>query len=96
MKAMFSNKYFKRESIILSENLEVAEPFNVFFLNIVKEIIISLGQEFLTEADHIEGPVLRIIARFKEHPSVVAIFENDTSFSFKYVSLDEITKEIKR
>ena len=36
----------------------------------------SLGQELLTEADHIEDPVLRIIERFKKHPSVVAIFEN--------------------
>ena len=44
----------------------------------------SLGQELLTEADHVEGPVLRIIARFKKHPSVVVIFENhnDNDFSF--------------
>ena len=59
---------------------------------------ISLGQELLTNADHIEDPVLRIIERFKKHPSVVAIFENhkDSAFSFRHVSLDEITKEIKR
>ena len=37
---------------------------------------ISLGQELLTEADHNEDPVLRIIKRFKKHTSVVAIFEN--------------------
>ena len=61
---------------------------------------ISLGQELLkrTEADHIEDPVLRIIERFKKHPSVVATFENhkDNAFSFRHVSLNEITKEIKR
>ena len=55
---------------------------------------ISLGQELLTEEDHIKDPVLRIIERFKKHPSVVAIFENhkDSAFSF----FDEIIKEIKR
>ena len=81
----------------MSENLEVAETFNAFFSNIVKEMNISLCQKLLTEADHIKDPVLRIIERFKKHPSVVAIFENhkDSAFSFRHVSLDEITKETK-
>ena len=55
---------------------------------------ITSGQELLTEADHKEDPVVRIIARFKKHPSVVAIFEKhkDSSFSFRQVSLDQTTK----
>ena len=105
VKPMFSNKNVKRESItlvkgdkILSENPEIAETFNAFFSNVVKEMNISLGEELLTNADHIEDLVLKIIERFKKHPSVVAIFENhkDSAFSFRHVSLDEITKEIKK
>ena len=59
---------------------------------------ITSGQELLTEADHNEDPIVRIIVRFKKHASVVAIFEKhkDSSFSFRHVSLDETTKEIKR
>ena len=59
---------------------------------------ISLGQKALHEVDHIEDPVLRIIDRFRKQPSVVAIFETymHNVFSFRHVSLDEITKEIKR
>ena len=59
---------------------------------------ITSGQELLTEADHNEDPIVRIIVRFKKHPSVVAIFEKhkDSGFSFRHVSLDETTKEIKR
>ena len=59
---------------------------------------IPLDQELLTEADHIEDPVLKIIERFKKHPIVDAIFENhkDGAFSFRHASLDEITKELKR
>ena len=36
--------------------------------------------------------------RFKKYSSVVSIFENhkDNAFSIRHVSLDEITKEIKR
>ena len=52
VKPMFSNKCVNRESITLvkdnkffSENLEAAETFNIFFLNIVKETNMSLGQK---------------------------------------------------
>ena len=81
--------------IFFSENLEV---FNVFFSNVVKAMNISLGQELLTELDHIENWVLKIIVKLKKHPNVVAIFENykDNAFSFRHVSLDEITKEMKK
>ena len=59
---------------------------------------ISLGQKLLTEVDHIEDPVLRIIERFRKQPSVVTIFESykHNAFSFRHVSFNEITKEIKR
>ena len=102
MKPMFSNKSVNRESVTLvkcdktlSENLEVAELFNAFFSSIVKEMNISLGQELLTEEDHIKDPVLRIIERFKKHPSVVAIFENhkDNAFSFRHVPLMKLLKK---
>lgn len=49
-KPIFSNKSVNREGAtpltddkILLENLEVAETFNFFFSNIVKEMNISLG-----------------------------------------------------
>ena len=94
---MFSKKNVNRESItlakddkILSENLEVAETFNAFFSNMVKEMNISLGQELLNEVDYIEDPVLRIIGRFIKYSSVVAIFQNhkDRDFSDRHESLD--------
>ena len=58
----------------------------------------SLGLGLLNEVDNIEDPVLRIIEKFKKHPSLVAIFENykDSTFHFRHVSLDEITKELNR
>ena len=105
VKPMLSNESVYRQSIALvkdnktlSEKRNVAETFNVFFLNIVNEMNIPLGRELLTEADHIEDPVLKIIERFKNHPSVVIIFEiqkENSAFSFKHLFVDEITKEIK-
>ena len=49
-KPMISNKCVKRDSVTLVkdgkfflENLEITETFNVTFLNLVKEMDISLG-----------------------------------------------------
>ena len=77
--------------------LKLSKHLNFFFSNIVKKMNIFLDQELLTEVGHIEDPVLRIIERFKKHTSVVIILENhkEYAFSFKHVSLDEITKEMK-
>ena len=63
----------------------------------VKEMKLTLGLELLTRGYHIEGSVLKIIERLKNHPSVVAIFENhkDNAPSVKHVSFDEITTETK-
>ena len=83
--------FWKTETYVLKQ-----KTFNAFFLEYSKRDL-ELGQELLTEADHIEDPVLRIIERFKKHPSAVAICENhkDSAFSFRHASLDEITKEIR-
>ena len=81
VKPMFSNKSVNRESRtlvkgdkILSENLEVAESFNAFFSNIVKKMNMSLDQELLIEADHIEDPVLRIMESLKKHTLVWLLY----------------------
>ena len=93
---MLSNESVNRESItlvkgdkILQKNLDVAETFNAFFMNI------PLDQEVLTDADHIDNPVLRIIERLKKHPSVVVISENhrESAISVRHKSLGEITKK---
>ena len=82
---------------IISDCQPVTELFNKFFANIVKEINLVIGNEFLINADHIGDPVQKAIEKYKNHPSVKAISEkyDKNTFSFRYVSLDEIKKEIK-
>ena len=57
----------------------------------------AIGKEFLVNVDHISDPVQKAIEKYKNHPSVKAISEkyDKNTFSFTYVSLDEIKKEIK-
>ena len=48
------------------------------------------------EIDHIEDPILRIIEQYKNHPSIVAINENNLAkqFSFKYIPKSDVEREI--
>ena len=48
------------------------------------------------EIDHIEDPVLRIIEQYKNHPSIVAINENNLAkqFFFKYIPKSDVEREI--
>ena len=104
IKPMFSKKCTMKEKITLVKNDEiisdcqpVAELFNKFFANIVKELNLVIDNEFLVNVDHIGDPVQKAIEKYKNHPSVKAISEkyDKNTFSFRYVSLDEIKKEIK-
>ena len=104
IKPMFSKKCTMKEKITLFKNDEiiagcqpVTELFNKFFANIVKELNLVINNEFLVNDDHIGDPVQKAIEKHKNHPSVKAISEkyDKNTFSFRYVSLDEIKKEIK-
>ena len=82
---------------IISDCQPVAELFNKFFANIVTELNLAIDKEFLVNVDHISDPVQKAIEKYKNHPIVKAISEkyDKNTFSFTYVSLDEIKKEIK-
>ena len=102
IKPMFSKKCTMKEKITLVKNDEiisdckpVAELFNKFFADIVKELNLVIDNEFLVNVDHIGDPVQKALEKYKNHPSVKAVSEkyDKITFSFRYVSLDEIKKE---
>ena len=103
VKLMFSKKCTIKEKFTLVKNDEiisdcqpVTKPFNKFFANIVKKLNLVVDNEFLVNIDHIRDPVQKAIEKYKNHPNVKAISEkcDKNTFSFRYVSLDEIKKEI--
>ena len=103
IKPKFSKKCTIKEKITHVKNDEIisdcqrgAELFNRFFANIIKELNLVTDNEFLVNADHIGDPVQKAIEKYKNHLSVKAISEkyDKNTFSFRYVSLDEIKKEI--
>ena len=78
---LFSNKSYSTNSRItllengdiLSEEAKVADTFNEFFSNVVKELKIEKDDNLLTDVIEETDPVLKAIKKYKNHPSILRI-----------------------
>ena len=108
---LFSRKTINSDHItlikndnIISENKDIAEMFNKFFVNIVQDLNITMEKNDPTEEDILnkntnesENAILRAIHQYKNHPSILAISQMKNSiFSFKDVSCEDIKNELMR
>ena len=102
---LFSNKSYSTNSRItvlkngeiLSEESKVADTFNKFFSNIVKELKIEKDDNLLTDVIEETDPVLKTIKKYKNHPSILQIkssFKYPKVFSFKYFHVEDIKSEM--
>ena len=103
IKPLFSDKHFGNNKItlldgdeIISEDAEVAEKFNKYFSNVVKNLNIA-GFETHYTFNHEFDYISNVIEKFKDHPSILKIKENvkiETKFHFSDVSESVIKKKI--
>ena len=109
VKPLFSNKVRSNDYITLNENdllirneYEIANIFNTFFVNTVPNLGIEIDQKYLSNVSNISDPVEKAIKKYQKHPSisiinkVVSSVENEASFSLTCVTVDDISKEVKR
>ena len=83
---------------IISDDKEIAETFNEFFINIVPNLKISTDHFQNSDFQVTENPVLNAINKYKYHPSVIKIKEKidkQLKFSFTAVQYEDILKKIK-
>ena len=89
-------------NVIVSEDENVAEIFNSFFSNAVKNLNIdsyehfSFDDYFLREKKS-EDPIIIAIEKYEQHPSVLKIKDitpGNSHFSFKPSDLKSVIKEI--
>ena len=86
------------KSEILKNESETAESLNSFFSNIVKNLNISRHNEFNPFTENIADPTLKVIFKYKDHPSMLAIqsiCEKET-FRLSEVNTEDIKKDILR
>ena len=103
VKPNFSDKSMKNENIILVENeklikkdIDIAETFNAFFVNIVKDLGIDGPTH---QKDDLPCDDIReCIETFKHHPSIIEINKvcSGNKFSFNVVDIEHIEKLIDK
>ena len=70
----------------------IVEVFNMFFASIIKNLNISQYSDFDPIAEKVKDSILKAILKYKEHPSILAIwtrYNGNGTFSFSKVSLKQ-------
>ena len=103
IKASFSDKIVTRERIHQTEigeaiktELETAETHNNFFGNVIKSLMIPKYSEYDKSMDRVENRTIRVILKYRNHPSILAIRERNKAqinLCFKEVYIEETQKE---
>ena len=78
------------DNSILENNDKIAETFNNFFTSAVSNLNIPPYVNPSVEIDHIEDPFLRIIEKYKNHPSIVAINEKKLNMQFSEIEYTKV------
>ena len=90
-------------NVIVSEDKKVAEIFNCFFSNAVKNLNIDSYEHFsfdnyiLCKENESDDPIITAIEKYEEHPSIIKIKEikpENSYFSFKPTDLKCVIKLI--
>ena len=84
---------------VLSEDMEIAETFNEFFVNIVPSLKISPKENYETNVGKDNEPILNYIDKFKNHSSIKVINtkkKEEQTFTFNSVSYEEVLNEIRK
>ena len=76
---------------------ETARVLNTFFSNIVSDLNIPDHNSFDPLTKKIQEPVLKVIVKYRNHPSILTIGQvckKNPQFSSRCVDKDKILKEI--
>ena len=113
VKPLFPDKISHKETIslavngtILSDDQVVADTFNNYYNNIVKNLLTVTNKNYLKEIANsvnlnLLDPVEAAILKFKNHPSLNAIRGkisklDNPNFYFEYKSFDHTLKELEK
>ena len=82
---------------VISEDMEIAETFNEFFVNIVPSLKISPKENYETDVRNDDEPILNYINKFKNHLSIKIIkSRKKEEQTFTFVSYEEVLNKIRK
>ena len=86
------------KSNTLSEDEKIADIFNKFFGNIIKNLNVSINSEVLEDVLMIQDPIIAAIEKYKRHPSILKIKKHirvESYFDFKHID-DKKMAEVQK
>ena len=84
---------------IISNDKEVAETLNGYFVSITDSLGLTENSEVISSTEGVSDPIDSAIIKYSNHPSIRKIrnfAQNDDSFKFQKVSLEQMHTEIGR
>ena len=84
---------------MISEDMEIAESFNEFFVNIVPSLKNSPKENCGRDVGNDNEPIVNYISKFKNHASIKIINSRKQevqTFTFNCICYEEILNEIKK
>jgi hypothetical protein len=87
-----------KDDKIISNDQEVAETFNKFFINAVDSLDLAENKILLTSTEDLTDPVKIALKKFECHPSIIDIKEKvaiENTFSFSNISVRDVEIEVK-
>ena len=83
---------------IITDDKEIAEVFNEFFVNIVPNLKIPTNLYCNMEFQKTGDPISDAITKYKDHPSILMIkskIDSQSKFSFSPVEYEDVLKKVK-
>ena len=83
---------------IISDDKEVAEVLNKFFVNITSDLKIPASHNCNKDFQKMNDPVLNAISKYKYHPSIVMMkskLDPQRKFSFTSMQYEDVVRKIK-
>ena len=84
---------------MISDDMEIVETFNEFLVTMVSSLKVSLKENYETDVENDNEPILNYINKFKNHPSIKVIKsrkKEEQTFTLNYVSYEEVLNEIRK
>ena len=84
---------------MISDDMEIVETFNEFLVTMVSSLKVSLKENYETDVENDNEPILNYINKFKNRPSIKVIKsrkKEEQTFTLNYVSYEEVLNEIRK
>ena len=97
--ALSDTKISSEVKKMISDDREIAETFNKFFVNIVPSLKISTKENYETNVGNYKESVLNYINKFNNRPSIKVTKsrkKEEQTFTFNYVSYEEVLNKIRK